>query len=130
VSTLVEKIKPFAVMEPGERLLCAVYARATSGPTKGPAVVAVSDRRLLVAPRSAFMSASAWTRRRLRDARVLAPERGPLGIRDGRTIHVWDDYGDVLAFEFDRRKEARVVRAALSHGAPTLDRGSAGARPR
>ena len=115
MTSLVEKIRPFVLLERGERLLGASYALATSGPTAGRSVVAVSDRRLFLAPRSAFLSASAWTRRRLTEVRVVAAPRTWFGVVVGRRFELLDTLGTEIAFEVEDRRASTTISAAL-HG--------------
>jgi hypothetical protein len=118
MSALVDRIRPVVLLEQGERLLGASYARSVSGPTVGPSVVAVSDRRLFVAPRSAFLSASAWTRRRLRDVRFVAAPRSVLGVVVGRRFELLGGEGEAFVFELQGAKDVATFREALSTGVP------------
>lgn len=115
MASLVDKIRPVVLLERGERLLCATYARSTAGPTVGPSVVAVSDRRLFVAPKTSFLSASAWSRRRLSEVRIVTEPETRLGVTVGRRFEMLSD-GVEVAFEVEDRKASRSVHAALNGG--------------
>jgi hypothetical protein len=115
MAALVDKIRPVVLLERGERLLCAAYARSTAGPTVGPSVVAISDRRLFVAPKTSFLSASAWSRRRLTEVRVVSGPRSRLGLVVGRRFEMLVD-GVEVAFEVEDRRDSGAVQAALTGG--------------
>jgi hypothetical protein len=114
MASLVDRIRPVVLLEGGERLLCAAYARSTAGPTVGPAIVAVSDRRLLIAPRSAFLSASAWTRRPLGEIRVVTAPRARFGMVVGRRFEMLDSAGTSVVFEVEHRKDAGEFQKAFA----------------
>jgi hypothetical protein len=116
MASLADKIRPVVLLERGERLLCATFARSTAGPTVGPSVVAISDRRLFVAPKTSFLSASAWSRRRLKEVRVVSGPRSRLGVVVGRRFEMLVD-GVEVAFEVEDRKGSGAVHAALTRGA-------------
>lgn len=118
MASLVEKIRPVVLLEAGERLLCAFYARVTAGPTAGPSIVAVSDRRLFVAPRSSFLSASAWMRRSLgEEVRLVTGPRTWFGVVVGRRFEFLDTAGNEIAFEVEDRRAGGDISAALRRGA-------------
>jgi hypothetical protein len=109
--TLVEKIGSILPLEPGERIACAAYVRSIG--SKGPSVVAVSDRRLLVAPRSAWMSVGVWSERRLGDVRIEVTTRRSWGVLPaGRRFEVLAAGEPPMAFELEP-KDARAFAAAL-----------------
>ena len=121
MATLVEKVGSVAVLEPGERIICAAYVPAIAATRQvksarlmGAAVVAVSDRRFLFAPRSAFMSASSWQDRRLEDVRVDVSSRRSLSFPIGRA-RVFEVAGadGPLVFELEQKKDATAFRDAL-----------------
>jgi hypothetical protein len=131
MTSLVVKVGSVVPIEPGERLLAAAYVPAigrrgqarrrhrattspTSGPTMGPAVVAVSDRRFLFAPRSAFMSSSSWRDRRLDEVRVEVSRRRSLGFVVAYGFEVIDGDGSPVTFELEQRKDAEVFRKAFA----------------
>jgi hypothetical protein len=111
MATLVDKVGSLLPLEPGERILCAAYVPA-SGISIGTAVIAVSDRRLLFAPRAGFMSVGAWTSRELRDVRVEVGGRGPLGLGIGRRFEIIEAGEPPFVFEVDK-KDAREFHRAL-----------------
>jgi hypothetical protein len=144
MSSLVAKVASIVPIEPGERLLAAAYVPAIgrrsgapgnrvvrrrgvaepagSGTTIGPSVVAVSDRRFLFAPRSAFMSASSWRTRRLEDVRVEVSRRRSLGFVVAHRFDVIDADGSPVMFELDQKRDAEAFRSAFErrlvrHGA-------------
>jgi len=110
MASLVDKVGSLLPLESGERILCAAYVPA-SGTSIGSAVIAVSDRRLLFAPRSAFLSVGAWASRQLSDVRIKSSRR-----RSGFTVthrfEIVDADGSALVFEFERR-EAGDFRKAI-----------------
>jgi hypothetical protein len=108
--TLVEKIGSLLPLETGERIACAAYVRAIG--SKGPSVVAVSDRRLLVAPRSAWMSVGVWSERRLSDVRIEVTSRRSFGLPVARRFEVLEEGQPPMAFELER-KDARAFADAL-----------------
>lgn len=113
MASLLDKIRPVALLEPGERLVCASFVIARVGPTVGPSVIAVSDRRLFVAPRSAFLSSGAWTRRRLEEIRLVASPRRSFGVFRSRRFEMLDGTDAEIVFEVDEPKAASALRAAL-----------------
>ncbi len=117
MASLVDKIRPVVLLEQGERLLCATYARSTAGSTVGPSVVAVSNRRLFMAPKTSFLSASAWSRRRLSELRIVTGPRTRLGFTVGRRFELLAE-GAEVAFEVEDRQATRSVQAAL-RGSPS-----------
>jgi hypothetical protein len=145
MSSLVAKVGSVVPIEPGERLLAAAYVPAIGrwgpgasggkilrrrpaaepmkpGETMGPSVVAVSDRRFLFAPRSAFLSASAWRVRRLEDVRVEISKRRSMGFGVARRFEVLDAHGTPVMFELEQKKDAEAFRRAFAkrlvhHGA-------------
>ena len=111
MNTLVEKIGSILPLEPGERIACAAYVRAIG--SKGPSMVAVSDRRLLVAPRSAWMSVGVWSERRLSDVRIEVGTRRSWGLFPaGRRFEIIEDGEPPTAFELEP-KDARAFAKAL-----------------
>ena len=111
MNTIVEKIGSILPLEPGERIACAAYVRAIG--SKGPSVVAVSDRRLLVAPRSAWMSVGVWSERRLSDVRIEVGTRRSLGLFPaGRRFEIIEDGEPPTAFELES-KDARAFAKAF-----------------
>jgi len=137
MSSLVAKVGSVVPIEPGERLLAAAYVPAIgrlgsgasgnqvlrrrrpgeptrSGEKMGPSVVAVSDRRFLFAPRSAFLSASSWRARRLEDVRVEVSRRRSVGFVVAHRSEVLDAEGTPVMFELDRKKDAEDFRRAFA----------------
>lgn len=114
MASLVDKIRPVALLEQGERLVCASFGRS---PAVGRSIVAVSDRRLFIAPRSAFLSSGAWARRRLEELRVVTTPRTRFGMVVGRRFELLDDAGESVVFEVDDPKDARAFQDALRRGA-------------
>jgi hypothetical protein len=109
--TLSEKIGSILPLEPGERIACAAYVRAIG--SKGPSLVAVSDRRLLVAPRSAWMSVGVWSERRLSDVRIEATTRRWWGMFPAaRRFEVVGGDEPPMAFELEP-KDAKAFAKAL-----------------
>ena len=144
LGSLVAKVGSVVPIEPGERLLAAAYVPAigkgpdasgnrvirrhqpaeptTPGERMGPSVVAVSNRRFLFAPRSAFLSASSWRTRRLEDVRVQVSKRRSLGFVVGHRFEILPTDGMPVTFELDQKKDAATFRKAFErrlvhHGA-------------
>jgi hypothetical protein len=111
MTSLVEKIGSLLPLEPGERILCAAYVPAI-GTSIGSAVIAVSDRRLLFAPRSAFLSVGAWASRQLNEVRVEVGRGHPLGLGPGRRFEIIEAGEPPFVFEV-AKKDARDFRGAL-----------------
>jgi hypothetical protein len=110
MASLVEKVGSLLPLEPGERILCAAYVPA-SGTSIGSSVVAVSDRRLLFAPRSAFLSVGAWASRQLDEIRVESV-RPRLGFGPARRFEIVEAGEPPFVFEVEK-KEAREFHRAL-----------------
>jgi hypothetical protein len=113
MTSLVSKVGEIVPRESGERLLCAAYVSG-SGSSIGAAVIAVSDRQLFFAPRSAFLSRGAWRTRRLDDVRIESGSRGVLGLGASRRFEVLDEDGSAFYFELGENKEASQFRRALA----------------
>ena len=136
MTSLVAKVGSVVPTEPGERLLAAAYVpaigrrqsgglggdvlrrRSAAEPaesrvTMGPSVVAVSDRRFLFAPRSAFMSSSSWRARRMEDVRVEVSKRRSMGFVVAHRFEVLDADGSPVMFELDQKKDAEAFRRAF-----------------
>ena len=111
MASLVDKVGSLLPLEPGERILCAAYVPA-SGTSMGSAVIAVSDRRLLFAPRSAFLSVGAWASRQLSDIRVENGARPRLGFGPARRFEVIEAGEPPFVFEVEK-KDAREFHRAL-----------------
>jgi hypothetical protein len=123
MATLVEKIGSTLPLEPGERILCAAFVRSiasTRGPNseraRGPSIVAVSNRRLLFAPKTAFLSVGAWEERRLEQARVESGTRRSLGFPVRYWFEVTEPGRTPRVFDVER-KEAKEFRAAFGRRA-------------
>jgi hypothetical protein len=112
MSSLIAKVGSIAPLEPGERILCAAYVSGT-GSSIGSALIAVSDRRLLHAPRSAFLSRGAWCAKRLDEVRVVSSTRRSMGLAAAHRFAIEDADGFPLTFELESRKDARAFRDAL-----------------
>jgi hypothetical protein len=112
MSSLIAKVGSIAPLEPGERILCAAYVSGTTS-SIGAALIAVSDRRFLHAPRSAFLSRGAWRTKRLDEVRVESGTRGSFGLGAGRRFEIIDADGFPLSFELEKRKDARAFSDAL-----------------
>ena len=112
MASLVAKVGSIAPLEPGERILCAAYVSGT-GSSIGSALVAVSDRRLLHAPRSAFLSRGAWRAQNLDDVRLEFSTRRSLGFAAAHRFVVVDADGFPLTFELEQKKEAGEFRKAF-----------------
>jgi hypothetical protein len=112
MTSLIAKVGSAAPLEPGERILCAAYVSGT-GSSIGSALVAVSDRRLLHAPRSAFLSRGAWRAQRLDEVRVESSTRRSFGIAAAHRFAIIDAEGFPLSFELEKRKDARAFNDAL-----------------
>jgi hypothetical protein len=109
--TLEERIGSILPLEPGERIACAAYVRAIG--SRGPSLVALSDRRLLVAPRSAWMSVGVWSERRLSDVRIEATTRRSWGVVPaGRRFEVIEDGEPPMGFDLGS-KDARAFSKAF-----------------
>lgn len=112
MTSLIAKVVAIAPLEPGERVLCAAFVAGTRS-SIGAALIAVSDRRFLHAPRSAFHSRGAWRAKRLDEIRVESRTRRSLGIAAAHQFEVVGVDGSGLAFELDSRKDARAFNDAL-----------------
>jgi hypothetical protein len=113
MTSLVAKVGEIVPRESGERVLCAAYVSG-KGSSIGSAVIAVSDRNLFFAPRSAFLSRGAWRIRRLNDVRIEGGSRGVLGLGASRRFEVVEEDGSAFFFELGEKKEASEFRRALS----------------
>jgi hypothetical protein len=113
MASLIGKVGAIAPLEPGERVLCAAYVAGTRS-SIGAALIAVSDRRLLHAPRSAFHSRGAWRAMRLEEIRVESRTRRSLGLAAGHQFEIVGVDGSGMAFELDKRKDARAFNDALA----------------
>ena len=111
MASLIAKVEAIAPLEPGERVLCAFYVAGTRS-SIGAALIAVSDRRLLHAPRSAFHSRGSWRAKRLDEIRVESSRRS-LGIAAAHQFEIVGADGSGLAFELESRKDARAFNDAL-----------------
>lgn len=112
MASLIAKVEAIAPLEPGERILCASYVAGTRS-SIGAALIAVSDRRLLHAPRSAFHSRGAWRAERLDEIRVGSRTRRSLGLAAAYQFEIVGVDGSGLAFELESRKDARTFADAL-----------------
>ena len=112
MASLISKVGAIAPLEPGERILCAAYVSGTTS-SIGAALVAVSDRRLLHAPRSAFHSRGAWRAKRLDEISVGSRTRRSLGFAAAHQFEIVGDDGSGMAFELETRKDARAFHDAL-----------------
>jgi hypothetical protein len=112
MTSLVSKVGPIVPRESGERVLCAAYVSGKES-TIGSAVVAVSDRNVFFAPRSAFLSRGAWQSRRLDEVRIESSTRRSLGFPVAHRFDVFDADGSI-GFEIETKKDAREFRKALS----------------
>jgi hypothetical protein len=112
MASLIAKIGSIAPLEPGERILCASYVSG-AGSSLGSALIAVSDRRLLHAPRSAFLSRGAWRSQRLDEVRLEFSTRRTLGLAVAHRFVVVDADGFPLTFEIEQKKEAGEFRKAF-----------------
>jgi hypothetical protein len=112
MTSLIAKVGSIAPLEPGERVLCAAYVSGT-GSSIGAALVAVTDRRLLHAPRSAFLSRGAWRAKRLEEVQVESSTRRSLGFAAARRFAVVDADGFPITFELAKRKDASEFRKAF-----------------
>jgi hypothetical protein len=112
MTSLVSKLEPFVPRESGERVLCAAYVSG-KGSSIGSAVVAVSDRQVFFAPRSAFLSRGVWRSRRLDDVRVESSTRRSMGFPVAHRFEVFEDQGSALIFELGTKKEAKEFQRAL-----------------
>jgi hypothetical protein len=112
MTTLVVKIGSVVPRESGERMICAAYVSATES-SIGSAVIAVSDRQLFFAPRSAFLSRGAWRTRRLDAVRIESSKRRSLGFPVAQRFEIFDADGSPLAFELGARKDAQEFRKAF-----------------
>jgi hypothetical protein len=112
MTSLIAKVGSIAPLEPGERVLCAAYVSGT-GSSIGAALIAVSDRRVLHAPRSAFLSRGAWRAKRLDEVRVESITRRSFGLASARRFEIIDADGFPLSFEIEKRKDARAFSDAL-----------------
>jgi hypothetical protein len=112
MTSLVAKVGSIVPRESGERVLCAAYVSG-SGSSIGSAVIAVSDRHLFFAPRSAFLSRGAWRTRRLDDVRIESIARRSMGFGVARRFEVLEEDGSAFFFELEQKKEAKEFRRAL-----------------
>ena len=112
MASLIAKVGSIAPLEPGERILCAAYVSG-SGSSIGSALIAVSDRRLLHAPRSAFLSRGAWHAQNLDGVRLEFSTRRSLGFAAAHRFVVVDADGSPLSFEIEQKKEAGEFRKAF-----------------
>jgi hypothetical protein len=112
MTSLVAKVGSIVPRESGERVLCAAYVSG-SGSSIGSAVIAVSDRHLFFAPRSAFLSRGAWRTRRLDDVRIESSARRSISLAGARRFEVIDEDGYAFFFELEQRKEAAEFRKAF-----------------
>ena len=113
MASLVAKVGSIAPLEPGERVLCAAYVSGT-GSSIGAALVAITDRRLLHAPRSAFLSRGAWRAKRLDEVRVDSTSRRSLGrFAAAHRFEVVDADGFPITFELEKRRDAGEFRKAF-----------------
>jgi hypothetical protein len=116
MTSLVAKVGEIVPRESGERMLCAAYVSG-KGSSIGSAVIAVSDRHLFFAPRSAFLSRGAWRTRRLNDVRIESGSRGLLGLGVSRRFEVLDEDGSAFFFELAQKKDAKAFRVAFDRRA-------------
>ena len=112
MAPLIAKVGAIAPLEPGERVLCASYVSGTRS-SIGAALIAVSDRRLLHAPRSAFHSRGAWRAEPLNEIRVESRTRRALGFAAAHLFEIVGGDGSSLAFELESRRDARAFNDAL-----------------
>jgi hypothetical protein len=105
MTSLVAKVGSIAPLEPGERVLCAAYVSGT-GSSIGAVLIAVTDRRLLHAPRSSFLSRGAWRVQRLDEVRVESSTRRSLGLAAAHHFQVVDSEGFPITFELEKRRDA------------------------
>jgi hypothetical protein len=112
MASLIAKVGAIAPLEPGERVLCAAYVSGTRS-SIGAALIAVSDRRLLHAPRSAFHSRGAWRAMRLDEIRVESRTRRSLRLAAAHQFEIIGVDGSGMAFELETRKDARAFNDAL-----------------
>ena len=112
MTSLAAKVGPVVPCESGERILCAAYVSGKES-TIGSVVVAVSDRHVFFAPRSAFLSRGAWRSKRLDEVRIESSTRRSLGIPVAHRFDVFDADGSPFAFEIETKKDAREFRKAL-----------------
>ena len=112
MASLIAKVGSAAPLEPGERVLCAAYVSGTRS-SIGAALIAVTDRRLLHAPRSAFLSRGAWRASRLDDIRVETRTRRSLGLAASHQFEIVGADGSGLAFELEKRADAKAFTGAL-----------------
>jgi hypothetical protein len=112
MTSLIAKVGSIAPLEPGERILCAAYVSGTTS-SMGSALIAVTDRRLLHAPRSAFLSHGAWRARRLDEVRVESSSRRSFGLAVGRWFEIIDAEGFPLSFELEKRRDVGEFREAF-----------------
>jgi hypothetical protein len=112
MTSLIAKVGSIAPLEPGERILCAAYVSGTTS-SIGAALICVSDRRFLHAPRSAFLSRGAWRAKRLDEVRVESSTRRSFGLPAARRFEIVDAEGFALSFELEKRNDARAFSDAL-----------------
>ena len=112
MTSLVAKLGEVVPREAGERMICAAYVSAGES-SIGSAVIAVSDRQLFFAPRSAFLSRGAWRTRRLDAVRIESSTRRSLGFPVARRFEIFDEDGSPLTFELGERKDAQEFRKAF-----------------
>jgi hypothetical protein len=111
MASLTTKVTSIVPLEIDEHILCAAYVSG-GGSSMGSAVIAVSDRNLFFAPRSAFLSRGAWRARSLQDVRIESKARRSMGFAVAYRFEVVDVEGSPLSFEL-ARKEAEEFRKAF-----------------
>jgi hypothetical protein len=112
MTSLVAKVGSIAPLEPGERILCAAYVSGTAS-SIGAALIAVTDRRLLHAPRSSFLSRGAWRAKPLDEVRVESSTRRSLGLAAAHRFEVIDAEGFPITFELEKRRDAGEFQKAF-----------------
>jgi hypothetical protein len=112
MTSLIAKVASIAPLEPGERILCAAYVSGTRS-SIGAALIAVSDRRLLHAPRSSFHSRGAWRAKGLDEIRVESRTRRSLGFAAAHQFETIGVDGSGMVFELETRKDAKAFNDAL-----------------
>jgi hypothetical protein len=112
MTSLVAKVGSIAPLEPGERILCAAYVSGTAS-SIGAALIAVTDRRLLHAPRSGFLSRGVWRAKPLDEVRVESSTRRSFGLTAAHRFDVIDAEGFPITFELEKRRDAGEFRRAF-----------------
>ena len=112
MTSLAVKVGEIVPRESGERVLCAAYVSGSRS-SIGSAVIAVSDRNLYFAPRSAFLSRGAWRTRRLDDVRIESIARRSMGFGVARRFEILEEDGSAFFFELEQKKEAKEFRRAF-----------------